>query len=142
MILLYPRQDSGQAPAVLALQADVVGHLFRDFGPIKLCLNLVLVLIRLLRDLNTLDDSGLIVNLGQQLPLLDLNGSILDPFSECEGEVCLLAVQDRVFKGRLRPLIFYRSLPPSLVKVLLGHVVAALERESNDFLAGDTVLIC
>ena len=51
-------------------------------------------------------------------------------------------MQDRVFKGRLRPLKFYRSLPPSLEKVLLGHMVAALERESNDFLAGDTVLIC
>jgi hypothetical protein len=127
---------------VLAFQADVVSHLFRDLGAIELGLNLVLVLIRLLRGLNTLDDSSLIVNLGQQLPLLDIYGSILDPFGECEGKVCLLAVQDRVFEGRLRSLKFYRSLPPSLEKVLLRHMVAALERESYDFLASDAVLIC
>lgn len=73
MVLLDPRQDGGQAAAVLAFQADVVGHLFRDLGAIELGLNLVLVLIRLLRALDTLNDSGLIVNLGQQLPLLDIN---------------------------------------------------------------------
>lgn len=51
-------------------------------------------------------------------------------------------MQDRVFEGRLRPLKFDSSLPPPLEKVLLGHMVAALERESYDFLAGDAVLIC
>ena len=127
---------------MLAFQADVVGHLFRDLGPIELGLDLVLILIRLLRALYTLDDSSLIVNLGQQLPLFYINGSILDPFSECEGKVCLLAVQDRVFEGRLRSLKFDCSLPPPFEKVLLGHMVAALERESYDFLASDAVLIC
>jgi hypothetical protein len=51
-------------------------------------------------------------------------------------------MQDRVFEGRLRSLKFDRGLPPSLEKVLLRHVVAALERESYDFLASDAVLIC
>lgn len=130
MVIFYPRQDGRQAPAVLAFQADVVGDLFRDFRAIELCLNLVLILIRLFRTLHTLDDASLIVTLGQQLPLPDLDGSVLHPFSEGESEISLLAVQDRVFKGRLRPLEIHRGLPPPLEKVLLGHVVAALERQS------------
>ena len=141
MIFLYPLQDGGQAAAVLAFQADVVSDLFRDFCPIKLGLHLVLVLIHLFRALDTLDDSPLIVNLGHQLPLPDIDGGIPDPFGECESEVSLLTVQDRVFKGRLRSLKVDSGLPPSLEKVLLRHMMTALERESYDFLAGDAVLI-
>ena len=51
-------------------------------------------------------------------------------------------MQDRVFKGRLRSLKLDRSLPPPLEKVLLSHMVAALERESYYFLASDSMLIC
>ncbi len=87
MIFLDPVQNGGQAAAVLAFQADVVSDLFRDFGPIELGLHIVLVLVRLFRALNTLDDSTLIVNLGQQLLLLDIDGGILDPFSVCESKV-------------------------------------------------------
>jgi hypothetical protein len=130
MVIFYPRQDGRQAPAVLPFQADVVGDLFLDFRAIKLCLNLVLVLIRLFRALHTLDDASLIVTLSQQLPLPDLDGSVLHPFSEGESDISLLAVQDCVFKGRLRPLEIDGRLPPPLEKVLLGHVVATLERQS------------
>ena len=129
MVILYPRQDGRQAPAVLAFQPDVVGDLFRDFRAIKLCLNLVLILICLFCALHTLDDASLIVNLGQQLPLPDLDGSVLHPFSEGESEVSLLAVQYRVFKGRLRPLEIDGRLPPPLEEILLRHVVATLERQ-------------
>ena len=36
-------------------------------------------------------------------------------------------MQDRVFEGRLRPLKFDGGLPPPFEKVLLGHMVTALE---------------
>jgi hypothetical protein len=88
----------------------------------------VLILIRLFGALHTLDNACLVVTLGQQLPLPDLDGSVLHPFSEGEGDISLLAVQYRVFKGRLRPLEIDRGLPPPLEEILLGHVVAALER--------------
>ena len=139
---LHPREDGRQAPAVLAFQTDVVGHLFRDLRAVELCLDLVLIQIRFFRALHTLDDSSLIVTLCQQLPLPDLDGSVLHPFSEGEGEISLLAVQYRVFKGRLRPLEIDGRLPPPLEEILLRHVVAALERQRKDFLASQPVLIC